>query len=305
MIQAVQTMNQNPQKDDAADRRLRVLVWDERQEEQLVAYGGKYLGEALAGLLSNDPGFAVRTAWRDQPDDGLPEDLLDGTDVIVWWSHRVTRGVGDAVAERVVERVMAGRLGLITLHSAHWSKPFVRLMQERTKADALASSAGFPEPEQVELLNGDPYGKAPQPGDPVTPSWERVGRTLRVTLPSCVFPSWRKDGKPSRVSTLLPEHPIAAGLPIEWVIPETEMYSEPFHVPEPDEVIFREDWEAGEHFRSGCLWKVGKGQVFYFAPGHETHPIFLQPEPVRVVANAIRYLAPKPLSAIPKGTLEI
>jgi dipeptidyl-peptidase-4 len=67
-------------------------------------------------------------------------------------------------------------------------------------------------------------------------------------------------------------------------------YGEPFHVPKPDAVVFEERWDKGEHFRSGCVWKVGKGHVFCFRPGHETYPVFKQAEPLRVVENAARWL---------------
>jgi trehalose utilization protein len=95
---------------------------------------------------------------------------------------------------------------------------------------------------------------------------------------------------PSHVTTLLPQHPIAAGLPAKWDIPRTEMYGEPFHVPSPDEVVFEEKWDKGEHFRSGCVWQVGQGRVFYFRPGHETYGIFQQAETQRVLENAVRWL---------------
>ena len=68
------------------------------------------------------------------------------------------------------------------------------------------------------------------------------------------------------------------------------MYNEPFHVPEPDEVIFEETWELGERFRSGMVWNIGKGKVFYFRPGHETYPVFKQPEVIKVIENACRWL---------------
>ena len=101
----------------------------------------------------------------------------------------------------------------------------------------------------------------------------------------------RKFGRtPSHVTTLLPAHPIAAGLPAKWDVAQTEMYSEPFHVPPPDEVVFEERWDKGEHFRSGCVWKVGKGRVFYFRPGHETYGVYQQPEPLLVMTNAVRWL---------------
>ena len=97
---------------------------------------------------------------------------------------------------------------------------------------------------------------------------------------------------------MLPEHPIAAGLPAKWDVPQTEMYDEPFHVPAPDAVVFEERWDKGEHFRSGSAWTVGKGRVFYFRPGHETYPVYRQAEPLRVVTNAVRWAAPN--SALPK-----
>ena len=56
-------------------------------------------------------------------------------------------------------------------------------------------------------------------------------------------------------------------------------------------MVFEERWDKGEWFRSGPLWKVGKGGVFYFRPGHETFPVFQQAENLRVVENAARYLA--------------
>jgi trehalose utilization protein len=61
-------------------------------------------------------------------------------------------------------------------------------------------------------------------------------------------------------------------------------------VPEPDEVIFEERWPTGEWFRSGVVWKVGAGKVFYFRPGHETYPVYKQPEMIQVIANVRSWL---------------
>ena len=88
-----------------------------------------------------------------------------------------------------------------------------------------------------------------------------------------------------------PDHPIANGVPKEFSIPQTEMYDEPFHVPDPDVVIFEERWPTGEWFRSGMLWEIGGGRLFYFRPGHETYPIFKQQIPPRIIDNAVRWLA--------------
>ncbi len=58
----------------------------------------------------------------------------------------------------------------------------------------------------------------------------------------------------------------------------------------PNDVILEERWETGEWFRSGMIWTVGKGNVLYFRLGHETYPIFKQPEVIKAIENACRWL---------------
>lgn len=278
----------------ATTKPIRVLVWDEEQPEQKQAYGDNSLGETIARYLAARSGTTVKTVNLKSPEQGLDEATLDATDVVVWWGHIRNNAVNDAYAERVVTRVKAGKLGLIALHSAHWSKPFVRLMQDRAKSDALSQ---VPAAERAaakwEYSNEVTTYKAPKYGDPITPSLSHEGNVWKLALPICVFPAYRPDGAPSHVTTLLTQHPIAAGLPAKWDVAQTEMYDEPFHVPPPDAVVFEERWDKGEHFRSGCAWQVGKGRVFYFRPGHETYPVFKQAEPLRVIENAARWLAPQ------------
>ena len=69
------------------------------------------------------------------------------------------------------------------------------------------------------------------------------------------------------------------------------MYDEPYGIPEPDVLVLDESWKGGEYFRSGCLWKLGKGEIFYFRPGHETYNVFKQENCLKIVQNAIHYLA--------------
>lgn len=270
---------------------IRVLVWDEQQPEQKKAYGGRFLGETIAAQLMTRPGLNVTSTSLSAPDQGLDEPTLAATDVLVYWSHQKNTQLADPQAERVVSRVKSGQLALIALHSAHWAKPFVRLMQERAKEDAMAQ---VPPAEraavQWEYANENPIYKGVERNAPLTPSVTHQGNRWRLVLPQCVFPAYRPDGAPSHVTTLLPSHPIAAGLQAHWDVPQTEMYDEPFHVPPPDSVIFEERWDKGEHFRSGCLWRVGKGRVFYFRPGHESFPVYTNAEPIRVIENAVRYL---------------
>lgn len=276
----------------AQEKSIRVLVWDEQQPEQKQGYGDQFLGEAIAAHLGQQKGITVKTANLQSPEQGVDEATLDATDVVIWWAHQKSVAVTNANAERVASRVREGKLGLIALHSAHWAKPFVRLMQDRAKADALSQ---IPEADRAaakwEFLNEAPISKPVKRGGPLTPSLAQVDGVWKLTLPACVFPGWRADGAPSHVTTLLQNHPIAAGLPAKWDIPKTEMYDEPFHVPTPDAVVFEERWDKGERFRSGCVWHVGKGRVFYFRPGHETYPVYKQAEPLRVLENAVRWLA--------------
>jgi prepilin-type N-terminal cleavage/methylation domain-containing protein len=275
----------------AGQKPVRVLVWDEQQPQQKQAYGDKFLGETIAAHLAAQPGITVKTVNFDSPGQGLDAATLEAMDVVVWWGHLRHADVTDSQAERIAARVREGKLGFIALHSAHWAKPFVHLMQDRAKTDALAL---VPPADRAtakwEFLNETTLYKAVKREDPLTPSLAHEGDVWRLSLPLCVFPAYRPDGAPSHVTTLLPQHPIAAGLPAKWDVAHTEMYDEPFHVPTPDAVVFEERWDRGEHFRSGCVWQVGKGRVFYFRPGHEVFPVYKQAEPLRVIENAVRWL---------------
>ncbi len=101
---------------------------------------------------------------------------------------------------------------------------------------------------------------------------------------------WREDGAPEHIQVMAPNHPIARGTK-DFTIPKTEMYSEPFDVPTPETVVFHGRWDKGEEFRSGCTWTVGKGRVFYFRPGHESYPIFMDRNVRRIVRNACFWCA--------------
>lgn len=268
---------------------IRVLVWDEQQPEQRAVYP-EFLGRAIAEHLTEQPEVFVRNAALDDADYGLHPRALDETDVLIWWGHRRHDAVEEACVADLVARIESGRLALLALHSSHWSRPFIRAMEVRAVASAKAATGA----ERIEVQRSAPFA-APKPDGPLTPSWEWVPgegeRTLCVTAPNCGFPNWRREGGPSRVTTLLPKHPIAAGVPAIFELCETEMYSEPFHVPEPDAVIFEERWPTGERFRTGMTWQVGQGRVFYFGPGHETYDVYRQEIPLRILSNAVRWLA--------------
>ena len=115
--------------------------------------------------------------------------------------------------------------------------------------------------------------------------------------------SWSESGELERMFVINPAHQIAAGLPEYFEISHTEMYGEYFNIPNPDEIIFLSWFEGGEVFRSGFTYCRGKGKVFYFRPGHETYPIYMQKEVQTIITNAVRWACPS--KALPEITYRV
>ncbi len=278
--------------------KIRVLVWDEQQAKQQQAYPN-FLGPQIADHLRQNQRLAVSTAKLDDPFQGLSSVIKEEVDVLIWWGHVRHGEISSETARAILDQVESGRLGLIVLHSAHFSTVFMEAMAALTKEQVDRTYADAAEKGiKIEYL---PYQrKAPKDGQAMAiEPWVRPykfpdGRQLlQVQLPNCCFPAWRADGKPSHLKTLLPKHPIAKGIPAEFSLPNTEMYAEPFHVPDPGEVIFEEYWETGEWFRSGSVWNYGKGKIFYFRPGHETYKVFFEEIPLKILENATVWLGKK------------
>jgi trehalose utilization protein len=217
---------------------IRALVWGENIHEHKNAEVGRIypdgMHSAIAAALREDPGIEADTATLQEPEHGLPEGRLADVDVLLWWGHAAHGDVADAVVERVQHSVWEG-MGLIVLHSGHFSKIFKRLM-----------------------------------GTP------------------CSL-KWREAGERERLWVINRSHPIAQGLQECVEIPSTEMYGEPFTIPEPMETVFVSWYEGGEVFRSGMTWRRGAGRIFYFGPGHETYPLYFQPEIRQILRNAVRW----------------
>jgi trehalose utilization protein len=112
----------------------------------------------------------------------------------------------------------------------------------------------------------------------------KIFRALMGTMCSL---GWRESGDREIVWTVNPGHPIVDGVGSGFVIPEHETYAEYFDIPQPDELVFISSFSGGEVFRSGCCFTRGAGRIFYFSPGHETYPIYYQPEVRQVLANAV------------------
>jgi trehalose utilization protein len=102
---------------------------------------------------------------------------------------------------------------------------------------------------------------------------------------------WREAGEKERVWVINPGHPIAQGLDASFIVPQTEMYGEPFVVPEPMETVFISWYDGGEVFRSGLTFQRGAGRIFYFSPGHEVYPIYHDKNVRQVLRNAVKWAA--------------
>lgn len=111
--------------------KIRVTVWHEYRHEKvneavrsIYPYG---MHAVLAAALTAAGDMQVRTATQDEPDHGLTDEVLANTDVLTWWGHKAHHEVRDDIVAKVHKRVLAG-MGLLVLHSAHYSKIFNLLM---------------------------------------------------------------------------------------------------------------------------------------------------------------------------------
>jgi trehalose utilization protein len=113
---------------------------------------------------------------------------------------------------------------------------------------------------------------------------------------NCGFKAYVADGSALKVIVKEPSHPICKGVRT-FEQPHTERYTEPFEVPEPEAVPLDGEYTlpdgTKEKSRQGLCWTVGKGKVFYFQPGHETYPVYQDPNVRLVLHNAVLWAAPK------------
>ena len=273
-----------------AEDPIRVLVWDEQQPAQKEAYDN-FLGNEIAKHLGTKTDLMVRSSSINDGEQGLSPALLDYAQVIVWWGHVRHPEIKSELGKDIVRRVQKGQCNLVAIHSAHWSTPFMEAMNEvsRIRLKEEFARKGIDKLEIQEVV-ADRF-KAPNRDQRKTPFWELDSEkgTIQLHLPNCCFPAYRNDGKPSQLEVLKPEHPLAKNLPKSFRLARTEMYDEPFHVPDPDETIVEEHWEAGERFRSVMLWRLGAGSIIYIRPGHETYPIYKDPNMLQLIDNAVYF----------------
>ena len=109
---------------------MKVTVWNEfiqeKTDEPVAAVYPDGIHTVISEFLKSD-GFDVKTATLEEKDHGLTEQILEQTDVLIWWGHKAHGDVDEKIVDRIQNRILNG-MGLIALHSAHHSKIFKRMM---------------------------------------------------------------------------------------------------------------------------------------------------------------------------------
>ena len=236
-------------------KQINVVIWNEfRHEKRDPAVAQIYpdgIHACIRDFLKEDDNLNITLAALDDPDQGISDELLNKTDVLFWWGHMAHGEVDDKLVEKIRNRVYAGKMGLIVLHSGHHSKVFRSI----------------------------------------------VGATGNL--------SWGRNQK-EVVWNLMPQHPIAAGIPDHFILQSEELYAEPFYIPQPDQLVFGGWYEDGHIFRSGCCFFRGVGKIFYFQPGHEYCRSFYNPYVQRIIRNAVEWVKPADIGyEIPTGAPQI
>lgn len=176
---------------------IRVTVWNENVHERKISavrsiYPDGIHGAIVNALNGNDD-IQARAATLEQPDCGITDEVLRDTDVMLWWGHMEHQKVPDEIALKVQNQVNKG-MGFIALHSAHYSKPFKRLMgtscslrwRDGAYERVWCLDPGHPIAEDIppyfELENEEMYGEffdIPKPESLVFAGWFRTGEIFR------------------------------------------------------------------------------------------------------------------------------
>ncbi|MHB1460735.1 MAG: ThuA domain-containing protein [Armatimonadota bacterium] len=242
--------------------KTRVLIWDENPPHANKAlYPNSIRGAIADGLqkMNTTDRLDIKVAHLDEPDQGCPQELLDETDVLLWWGHARHAEVDDAVVERIKDRVHHGGMGLIALHSAHYSKVFKSVMN----------------------CTGHLKG-----------GWREDNSPERIFVCASNHPI----AYGLRDFTLREEE--MYGAPFD-VPPAETIVLQSFYPAGGEYFPSGICWTAGDgidpDFTSGPGRGVGKGEgiarVFYFRPGHEGNPTYHNTAVRRVIYNATLWCA--------------
>ena len=176
---------------------IKVTVWNEyrheKNSEKVAKIYPNGLHAVIAEFLGANEDIECRLAALDDPDNGLPDEVLNDTDVLIWWGHMAHGEVPDALVDKIQNRILRG-MGLIVLHSGHHSKIFKRMMgtscnlkwRDGAKERLWNVNPGHPIakglPEHFELQVEEMYGEffdIPTPMETIFLGWFNGGEVFR------------------------------------------------------------------------------------------------------------------------------
>jgi trehalose utilization protein len=173
---------------------IKVTVWNEYRHEKSHEEVARLYPDGIHGAIAaflGEQGFETKTATLDEPEHGLTEEVLADTDVLIWWGHMAHHEVSDEIVSRVQARILEG-MGLIVLHSGHFSKIFTKLMG--STCNLKWREIG--EKERIYVV---------EPGHPIAqglgeyfevPKTEMYGERFDIPAPdTLVFLSWFAGGE--------------------------------------------------------------------------------------------------------------
>ncbi len=180
------------------NNKINVTVWNEfrheKSNEDVKKLYPNGMHAVIASALEKAGDMSLRSATLDEPEHGLTDDVLNSTDVLIWWGHAAHGEVKDEIVEKVRKRILEG-MGLIVLHSGHYSKIFRSMLgtncslkwREVAEKERLWNvEPGHPITqgigEYIELPNAEMYGERfdiPTPDKLIFVSWFEGGEVFR------------------------------------------------------------------------------------------------------------------------------
>lgn len=241
-------------------KKVRVVVWDENAGHVPASvYPTGIRGAVAEGLkaLDSEGQLEVRVAHLDEAEQGITDELLANTDVLIWWGHARHGEVHDSIAEKVKARVQEGGMGFICLHSGHYSKTFRAVLG--CTGDL---NGGWREADDTEEIR-------------VCAPWHPIAQGIS----DFKLPAEEMYGGPFGV----PPHEV---LVLQSYFP---LGHETFPCGATWTVGKGIDPEFTSGPGKGANRGEGIGRVFYFRPGHETYPTYFNDNVRHVIYNAVRW----------------
>jgi trehalose utilization protein len=241
-------------------KQVRVLIWDENPSHApKELYPTSLRGAIAEGLQGLDTAgeLDVTVAHLDEPEQGVSDEILNNTDVLMWWGHARHGEVKDALAERVAKRVQEDGMGFVCLHSGHYSKTFRKVLNTTGHL-----KGGWRESNDTEEIR-------------VCAPWHPIAEGVS----DFTLAAEEMYGGPFEV----PPHEV---LVFQSYFP---LGGEAF----PCGIVWTVGKGIDPAFTSGPGGGKGQGEgigrVFYFRPGHETYGTYFEPNVRRVIYNAARW----------------